>query len=172
MRQGINQGADQGVTQGVNVSGEEEDMPIVNFEFYTATNPSYQAAGGARYIPLTQGATDTLEMQCAVPKTGSASVVVIYAMSAANGGNVELYLNRRLSSSDADYDATVTSGTQFTVTPGSNTTLKALTSAASSDLAFSVTEGQLLYLKLGRTADAQDTHTGDMYVFQAYLKVV
>lgn len=144
---------------------------IAQFEVFTATNPSYQLSNGARYIPLTEGATDTMEMQCCAPVTGTASVVVVYSMSASNAGNVEIYLDRRISSDADDLNAAVTSGTQFTITPGSNTTRNVVDSGDSSDLTFSVTEGQTVYLKLGRTADAADTHTADMRVFAVYMKV-
>lgn len=145
---------------------------LAQFDFYTATNPSYQMAGGVRYIPLTQGNTDTIEMQCCAPLTGTAEVVLVYAMSVANGGDVELYLDRRVSGDTDDLDAAVTAGAEFVITPGSVTTRLSVTSSDDASLSFAVTEGDLVYLKLGRTADAEDTHTGDFRLMRAYMKVV
>lgn len=146
---------------------------IAQFEFVTSVQPSYQAAGGFRYVPLTVDNDDKQEMQCVAPATGTAYVTVVYYMSAANGGNVELFLDRRvIAQSGGNPEATVTAGAEFVVTPGNDILTHAVTSSDHSSFTFSVTEGNLVYLALNRTADAEDTHTGDMRVLRAYMKVV
>lgn len=146
---------------------------IAQFEFVTSTRPSYQAAGGFRYVPLVVDSDEKQEMQCIAPATGTAYVVVVYYMSAANSGNVELFLDRRvIAQSAGDPEATLTAGSEFTVTPGNDILTHAVTSSSHASFTFSVTEGNLVYLALNRTADAEDTHTGDMRVLRAYMKVV
>lgn len=146
---------------------------IAQFEFVTSNQPSYQAAGGFRYVPLPVDTDEKQEMQCVAPATGTAYVVVVYYMSAANSGSVELFFDRRVIAATAgNPEATVTAGAEFTVTPGNDILTHSVTSASHSSLTFSVTEGNLVYLALNRTADAEDTHTGDMRVLRAYMKVV
>lgn len=146
---------------------------IAQFEFVTSTRPSYQDANGWRYVPLVVDSDEKQEMQCVAPATGTAYVVVVYYMSAANSGNVELFLDRRtVSAAGGDPAATVTAGSEFTVTPGNDILFHSVTSSSHASLTFSVTEGYPVYLALNRTADAEDTHTGDMRVLRAYMKVV
>lgn len=160
-----------GATGAAGADGADGNL-IVQCDFLTATRSSYQLAGGVRYIPLLVDATDTAEWQCAIPVTGTAYVYVQYSMSASNGGNVELYLDRRLTSVGSDLGATVTAGTEFTVTPGSNTNLQVVDSGDSGSLTFSVTAGQLFYMLLGRTADAEDTHTADFRIHKIYMEII
>lgn len=146
---------------------------IAQFEFVTSDQPSYQAAGGIRYVPLPVDVDGKQEMQCIAPATGTAYVTVLYYMSAANSGDVELFLDRRLvNATGGDVNATVTAGSEFVVTPGNDTNTHTVTSADHAALTFSVTEGQLVYLSLNRTTEAEDTHTGDMRVIRVYMKVV
>ncbi len=157
---------------GSNGANGADGNLVVQCDFLTATQPSYQLAGGVRYIPLLVDVLDTAEMQCAIPVTGTAYVYVQYSMSASNAGDVELYLDRRLTSVGGDLGATVTAGADFIVTPGSNTFLQVVDSGDHASLTFSVTAGQLLYLLLGRTTDAEDTHTGDFRIHKVYVEIV
>lgn len=146
---------------------------IAQFEFVTSTQPSYQEAGGARYVPLPVDADTSQAMQCVAPATGTAHVNILYRMSAANGGDVELFMDRRVTAlNGGDIDATVTAGAEFTITPGNDALTHTVPSSAHASLSFAVTEGQFVYLSLNRTADAEDTHTGDMRIYRVYMKVV
>lgn len=144
---------------------------VVQVEFVTASNPSATLGGGGRYIPLKPDLDDFIAWQFSSPVTGTAVVSVIYSMSVSNGGNLELLLDRRVTSDGDDPNATVTAGTEFTVTPGSNTTQHTVDSSDHASFSFSVDKGDLVYLKMLRTNDAEDTHTGDMQVFRPWVEV-
>jgi hypothetical protein len=149
---------------GSNGSNGAQGNTVVHAQFITATQPSYQLAGGVRYTPLLTAGGDTAEWSCVAPMTGTCEVVVKYSMSASNAGDVELTLDRRLTADGSDLNATVTAGADFTVTPGSNTNQQSVDSGDHSSLSFSVAKGQNVYIMLTRTADAEDTHTGDFRI--------
>ena len=137
----------------------------MSVEIVEASQPSALLANNVRYTPLIKGNTDWIQFQILVPpSTISLKVHVYYHMSAANGGNVELHLDRRAFSASSDPAAALTGGTEFVVTPGNDTLMHVLDNNIHASMEIAVSPGDLLVCKLQRTADAQDTHTADMRI--------
>lgn len=124
-------------------------------------------ANGTEYVPLRRGQADTLEFQYRADSAGTVTLKISYAMSAANGGNARLRVDRRITSVGSDPSAALTSGTAFSLAPGNDANVHAFTSSDSSDMSFSVAAGDLVRVKVTRISDgsdAADTHTGDLRI--------
>lgn len=119
---------------------------------------------GVEFIPLRKSQADSIEFQLRADSAGTMTIKVMYAMSAANGGNVRLRADRRVTSVGSDPSTALTAGTAFSITPGNDANAHAATSSDSSDLSFSVSAGDLVRVKLTRINDGNDTHTGDLRV--------
>lgn len=117
---------------------------------------------GVTYTPLRQGQADSIEVQFLAGKDAP-ELTLVYAMSAADAGDVELRLDV-LSVGDGDDPATALgAGTPFTVTPGSDTNRHSADKTDSAEMALSaVSAGDLVRVKITRPTGGADTHTGDL----------
>lgn len=133
-----------------------------------ATQLSSLYGNGLQYVPLVDGNSDSVEYQFVPGFTGTIKFEFLYAMSAANGGNVRLRFDV-LQLADGDNPTTAaTTGAAFSVTPGNDVVLHRLTSVQSASLAFAVTAGRIVKVLLTRLgADGLDTHTGNMQIVEA-----
>lgn len=121
---------------------------------------------GLRYTPLSHGSDNYFEFQWIPQYTGTASLSVMYSMSASSANNVKLRLDVLKLGNSANPTTSPTTGTSFTITPGANVLTHTLSSSDSSDLSIAVTAGNVVYCKLYRlgTDTVTDTHTGDMRI--------
>lgn len=123
------------------------------------------STSNVRYVPLSHSASNTVEFQFVAPYTGTLQLSFMYAMSSSSGNNVRLRLDvLQLATGDAPTTA-LSTGTAFTVTPGSDVNMHKVSSSDSADLAVSITAGKIckfLFTRLG--SDGADTHTGDMRI--------
>ena len=94
------------------------------------------------------------------------NIQVYYSMSAANAGDLEMRLDYKAVALPGDPSASLTTGTEFTVTPGNDTNTHLLEYATSANMGVAATAGSLVICTLTRTNDAPDTHTGDMRVYR------
>jgi hypothetical protein len=138
----------------------------VDVQYVTATQATATLGNGLSYVTLSNGAVEYLQFQFYAASTGTASLKVSYYMSAANGGDVELRLDTLLAGAGEDPSAALSTGTEFTVTPGNDTNMHEVNSTSHTSLSFAVTAGDLVTCKLVRTNDAADTHTADMRVLK------
>lgn len=117
-----------------------------------------------RYVPLGSGASDYVEFQLAA--AGDVTLQLVYAMSGASANDVTLRLDSLIMSAGTDPSQAATVGTPFTVTPGNDVLWHATTGAESSDLSLTVSDGDLVYVRVTRT-DA--THPGDFRLIEMRL---
>ena len=117
---------------------------------------------GITYVPLVKSAADWVELQIRPQTAGTIKIRITYFMSAANGGNVRLQVSSAVIAVAADPTASLVAGTAFSITPGSNTNIQAVTESDSTDLSLTVTAGGVARIRLTRVADGNDTHTGDI----------
>jgi hypothetical protein len=152
------------VIRGILASGIISGM-VVPIEFVEASQPSALLANGLRYTPLIKNNTDYVQFQVMAPESATTlEVYVHYHMSAANAGNVELHLDSLAISPGENPTAALSGGAEFTITPGNDTNMHIVDGSAHASFTIAVTGGDLLVGKLSRTADVQDTHTGNMYI--------
>lgn len=117
------------------------------------------ATSGLRYVTTLRDAnTDTIEFQYLARETGTLSITLAYAMTADNGGDVELTVQAQKFADGDDPDAALPSGTATAFTPGSGTTRKTVT------LTLDVTAGDTGRIVITRSNGGNDTHTGDMRI--------
>lgn len=120
-----------------------------------------------RYVALRDAQSDYIEFQFCAWKPNH-TIEVNYAMSSSEANAVRVRLDvLKLAAGDAPSTA-ATTGTAFTVTPGSNVTVQQIKSTDSADLALtSLASGRIVYCRLTRLgSDGADTHTGDMRVIE------
>lgn len=127
----------------------------------TAAGSSYPTSG-VEYVPLVQGAADEIDFQLSSPiLKGALAIEVIYAMSVANAGDIDLRLDSLALSVGSDPNAALSTGTPATFVPGNDTNVHAATHA---NFELTVAEGDSIFCKLVRPAT--DTHTGDVRVIE------
>ena len=145
---------------------------IVAVEVVEASQPSALLANGVRYVPLVKGETDWVQFQFLVPAfVSTVTLHVHYHMSAANAGDVELHLDTLAVSPTDDPTAALVGGDEFVVTPGNDVLMHVISDGDDASLAIDVMPGDLLICKLQRTADTQDTHTGDVRITGIWAEV-
>lgn len=115
------------------------------------------ATSGVEYLTLRQGEADTIEFQFIA--SGDFSVELVYAMSVANGGDIDLRLDSLAVADGEDSNAALATGTVTTFVPGSDTDRH---TAASANFAVTAQEGDLCKILIQRPDT--DTHTGDVRV--------
>lgn len=121
---------------------------------------------GLEYINLAKSADAWIEFQFRATAIGAVGVRVLYAMSAASGGDVRLQVDLGVFGDGDDPTAALIAGTPFVVTPGNDTNLHTADETASTELRIAVAAGDLVRVRLTRTDHADDTHTADMRVLQ------
>lgn len=140
----------------------------------TATaNPDAYSTSGMDFTPLRpspQSPNDTLRFQIHAARTGNMRLSYAYAMSVANGGNVRLRLSKLLVGVGGDPNGALVAASEFSITPGNNTTRKALSESDSATLEFAVTAGDVVICLLERMIGVNDTHTGDMRMIEARVR--
>lgn len=139
-----------------------------NIEVVASSASSSAYGNGVTYVPLRQGLADTIEFQWSASTAGTYEIAIVYAMSAANSGDIDLQLTYLIIANGGDPSAAATTASLFTVVPGSNTTIHTIDSTDSSTLSLTVTAGALIYCKL--TRPNSDTHTGDIRVLQIAVR--
>jgi hypothetical protein len=157
-----------GMNQGLRYSsGSGSGSAVaVDVEYVTASQPASTLANGVSYVPLSNGAVEYIQFQFRAAATTTAQIKVEYYMSAANAGDVELRLDTLAIGAGEDPTASLSTGTEFTATPGNDALLHVADSTTHSSLGVAVTAGDLVVCKLVRTNDAADTHTADMRVLK------
>lgn len=134
-------------------------------EVVASTSAQSELGNGVSYIPLVQGNGDTIDFQFVAADDGDIEVVLVYRMSVANGGDVELQLSHLITSAGDDPTAATTSESAFTVTPGNDVNQHVVDGeTASSTLKQTVSKGDHVYMKIQRPTGGGDSHTGDMQI--------
>lgn len=125
------------------------------------TSSSY--GNGLRYVPMRDAQDDYIQFQLLAGATGTLSFLLRYAMSSASSNVVRLRVDSLTMAAGGNPSTALTTGTAFTVTPGSDTLAHDVTSSDSANLSFAVTAGDTVVVKISRLAlsDAADTHAGD-----------
>lgn len=142
--------------------GAANDVEVV-----ASTNASAALGNGVVYVPLGAAATESIEFQVRAQQAGSVAINVLYAMSAANAGNVRLQVDKRAFTVGGDPTAALTAGTAFTITPGNDANIHLLSEVTSTQMQVNCAAGDLVRVKIQRLgADGADTHTGDMRILK------
>ena len=137
--------------------------------YFNSNIASSAYAAGTPYVPLAKNATEQyVTFDIVAPATGTLTLTILYAMSAANSGDVALELDYCKTAVGGDPNAAITSQASFTFTPGAVTTMLSKTHAT---LALAVTAADHLFLKLSRKNVAGDTHTGSMNILAIRAEV-
>lgn len=123
-----------------------------------------ELSNGIPYIPLTSGGNDTIEFQ--IVTDANAELEIKYVMSSAAADDITLRIDTIILNDDDDPSTALIAGTAFDVTPGNNVNMHTITSADSSDLSLTITEGSLAYIKITRTDSA---HAGDVRILNVRL---
>lgn len=155
-----------GLAGGVGATGAAGPACII-CEFVTSTNASAVLANGLRYVPLNNGAAETLQFQFYAPDTGNYAIRIPYSMSAANAGDVELNVDSIAIGAGEDPAGALSTGADFVVTPGNDTLLDVVDEGDHASMTIAATAGDMVTVLLTRTNDAEDTHTGDMRIYCA-----
>lgn len=130
-------------------------------EYLSSLQANSVYASGLSYIPLAKNATEQyIQFQFLARRTGTLSIYVTYAMSAANTGDVVLRDERLAVGSGEDPNGALATGQTYTFTPGNDANLKEVTCAT----LLSVSQGEIVTVKLTRRNVAGDTHTGTFNV--------
>lgn len=158
------------VSGTVTASGISTIEPFQVIEVATATAPSSVFGNGVGYIPLREAQNDTISFQAVAESSAPSELTIVYAMSAANTGNVSLRFDLLVNSNGSDPSSPVTSGTVFVITPGNDVLQHSVDSSNSSDLRLWLNRGDLVYGSLQRPNDGSDTHTGDLRILQLLLR--
>lgn len=137
---------------------------IIDISDVDSSKASDVLANGVTYVPLVQGASDTIAFQFVCTRTGTWAFRFAYVMSAANGGNVRFQADFLAVGDGENPAAALVTGTPFVVTPGNDTNMHTLDEGDSGDLDQALTAGDTVRVKITRTAHANDTHTGDVRV--------
>lgn len=138
----------------------------IDVEVVTASQAATAYGNGIEYIPLIKGGADSIEFQFRSPATGNINICILYAMSAANAGNIQLRLDSLIVSDSEDPSAALSTGTAFIATPGNDTNKHTINEVTSTQLQLSLTINDLVRCKLVRTTDVADTHTGDVRIMK------
>ena len=126
---------------------------------------------GVSYVPMSHGVDEYISFQITAMQTGTLEVSALYSMSAAEANDVRLRLDTLVLGAGDDPTTSVTTGTAFTLTPGSDTLAHVLDSGDSADFSIAVTAGDTVYCSLYRLGTSiLDTHTGDMRVIQLQVQ--
>ena len=144
--------------------------PGTSIEVVTATAAEGVLANGVGYIPLRQGQDDTLDLQFVAAMTGNVVLSLVYFVSAANNGDVELRVDHLIVADGGDPSAALTAGTPFTFTPGNDVLEHTVDDTQSSEMVFAVTAGDFVLLHVQRPSGGGDTNTGDMRILQAVVR--
>lgn len=129
--------------------------------YFNSNVASSAYASGQPYTPLAKNATEQyVTFDMVAPATGNVKLTLIYAMSVSSGDNVVLELDYLKRADGDDPNAALTTQSSYTLTPGTGTTRKSLTSVTMTTLSITVTAGDLIFFKLSRKNDVNDTHTG------------
>lgn len=137
--------------------------------YFNSNIASSAYAAGTPYVPLAKNATEQyITFDLVAPQTGTLTLTLVYAMSAANSGDIALELDYKKSAVGDDPNAALTTQSSFTFTPGTVTTVLTKTHAT---MALSATAGDHFFFKLTRKNIAGDTHTGTVNVLGMRLEV-
>lgn len=128
---------------------------VIDSSVATSTLPN-----NVRYVPLGSGASDYMEFQ--IIGDGDVALQLLYSMSSASANSVTLRIDTLILGGGDDPTTSPTVGTPFAVTPGANVTLHSTTGAESADLPLTVSDGDLVYVRVTRT---DSSHPGDFRVF-------
>lgn len=133
--------------------------------YTTADGNSFANGVSYQVLPKTPSPlaapNDYIQLQLIPNFTGNAVLTVLYAMSVANGGAVQLKVDYLVTGTGDDPSTGLTTQTAFTVTPGNDVLGHVLNAASSATLQIAVTAGKLVLIRLSRVIDGSDTHTGD-----------
>lgn len=138
--------------------GDTSTSPMAGtVEFLTSNVAATAYGNGVPYVPLAKAATEEyVQYNFKAGRTGTASVVVTYAMSASNGGDVTLRATQGAYAATEDQTAALATGQTFTITPGAGTATTSSTCA----LLLAVDALDYVVIRLTRRNVAGDTHTG------------
>jgi hypothetical protein len=123
-------------------------------------------ANGVSFTPLVKALDDTIEFQFRAAATGTFGVNILYAMSAANGGDVQLRADVGVIALGVAPSTALTAGTPFVFTPGNDVLMHLISDALSTDLSIAASSGDLIRVAITRVDGAPDTHTGDLRAVQ------
>lgn len=156
MGYGPSQGTGGGSSTGAGGGGSQTVW------YFNSNVVSSAYAAGTPYVPLAKNATEQyVTFDLVAPSTGTLTMTLIYAMSAALSGDVALELDYKKSAVGDDPNAAITTQPSFTFTPGAVSTVLNKTHAT---FAIAVTAGDHLFVKITRKNVAGDTHTGTVNV--------
>lgn len=125
------------------------------------TSGSY--ANGLRYVPLSSGASDWFEFQVQAARTGTFSIEIVAAMSAADTDVINLRIDTAVIDVGDDPNTTMTMGTPFDVTVPNSTDTFVVTSADDASLSFSVVENRINIVRVTRLDSA---HAGELRIIE------
>lgn len=131
----------------------------------SASGSAYPTSG-ISYIPLIKGASDYIGFQIPSAINGTVRVNIMYGMSVAHSGNVELRLDRLVITDGSSLTGSIVTGSSFTFTPGNDINKKTLTYSTSNTLSFAVSSNDIIKTRLNRLTSSNDTHTGDMRIIE------
>jgi hypothetical protein len=141
--------------------GGASTSSAIMVEVFDSTHISENLANDGKFLKLANGAVEFIRCRFPCIAAGNYRVVVEYCMSAANAGNVELRLDKLVSGPGEDPAAALTTGTEFTITPGNDVLAHEVDDGDSADFLIAASAGDRVLMTLTRTNDAADTHTGD-----------
>ena len=116
------------------------------------------------YIQLAQPSGNFVVGKFFASITGNVEISMLYAMSNANPGNVQLTFSHAQQSVGDDPSAALTVDPAFTFTPGNNANIHLLNAAVAAVLKIAVVAGQDITIMLQRSIGGADTHTGDLRI--------
>ena len=137
-----------------------------------SATPGLFATTNIPYYPLVQGAGDDGIIGFIAKHKGNVELIVIYAMSASNGGDVNLTFSHAVLSTGSTPTTALTAETAFSITPGSNVTVHTLDSSVAAVLSIAVSPGDYVVMQLTRTIGGADTHTGDFRIIGMMARAV
>lgn len=146
-------------TSSVGIAGESVWVATA-----TTSGSSYPTSG-VEYIPMRVGQGDSIEFQLVSQTSPTMTFDVVYAMSAADGGDIDLQLDSIVVGDGDDPNGSLSSGPSTTFVPGNDTNAHI---ASSDNFNVSVSKGDVVRCKL--TRPATDTHTGDCRVIDIRAK--
>jgi hypothetical protein len=117
---------------------------------------------GLSYVPFITGSGDYADFQFSSARAGSIGINFDYAMSVANGGDIELRLDFLRLSAGISPTGSLSTQTAFTITPGNDADIHVLSHSMDYTLRLTSSYGDYFLCKLTRTTGVNDTHTGDM----------
>lgn len=158
-----------GTASGGNSGGSgiwRTEIPVL-----VSDSPAGSYANGKSFTALRQGQGDVAFGGFTSDYTGQIELVITYAMSSSHAGVVKLTMAYGVVGEGEDPSAALTASSQFTVTPGSNTTNHTLDSEDEVSLGLTVAAGDDVTFSITRGTTG-DTHTGDFRILRILVKQV